>query len=181
MLGRTNILALVGGGKQPKFPQSKVLNTFFCTGRAVQTTKSSQVILWNDKTQKIAVSLEFREAVLGVKVARTRLVVALHNKVQIYTLTANPEKLSTFETADNSAGICCISSRHMAFPGRTPGQVQLVEIETGNVSIIPAHGSNLRAMEISPDGDLIATASKAVSVKFFSFSFSSPSILANFY
>lgn len=51
----------------------------------------------------------------------------------------------------------------MAFPGRTHGQVQVVELESGNVSIIPAHSSALRAIEISPDGELMATASEMVS------------------
>lgn len=48
----------------------------------------------------------------------------------------------------------------MAFPGRTPGQVQIVEINTGNVSIIPAHSTALRALELSPDGEILATASE---------------------
>ena len=57
----------------------------------------------------------------------------------------------------------------MAFPGRTPGQVQLVEISTGNVSIIPAHGSPLRAMTLSSDGEILATASeKGTLVRIFS-------------
>ena len=40
--------------------------------------------------------------------------------------------------------------------------MQLVELSTGNVSIIPAHGNPLRAIEISPDGELLATASETV-------------------
>lgn len=39
-----------------------------------------------------------------------------------------------------------------------------MELETGNVSIIPAHTTPLRAMELSPDGEILATASEAVSV-----------------
>lgn len=36
----------------------------------------------------------------------------------------------------------------------------MVEMGTGNVSIIPAHGTALRAMELSPDGEILATASE---------------------
>ena len=36
----------------------------------------------------------------------------------------------------------------------------MVEIATGNVSIIPAHSTLLRAMELSPDGEILATASE---------------------
>lgn len=36
----------------------------------------------------------------------------------------------------------------------------MVEVDTGNVSIIPAHGTPLRAMELSSDGTILATASE---------------------
>lgn len=65
-----------------------------------------------------------------------------------------------FETADNPTGLCCLGSMVVAFPGRTPGQVQIVEIGNGNVSIIPAHGTPLRALELSPNGEIVATASE---------------------
>ena len=60
-------------------------------------------------------------------------------------------------------GLACLGNKLIAFPGRSPGQVQLVELETGNVSIIPAHSTPLRAMALSPDGEVLATASEAVS------------------
>lgn len=83
----------------------------------------------------------------------------------MYAFSSTPEKLSVFETADNPLGLCCLGTKVVAFPGRTPGQVQIVEIATGNVSIIPAHGSPLRAMELSPDGEILATASEVVSIR----------------
>lgn len=67
-----------------------------------------------------------------------------------------------FETAESSSGLCCLGSKIVAFPGRSPGQVQMVELGTGNVSIIPAHSSPLRAMALSPDGEVLATASDTV-------------------
>ena len=87
---------------------------------------------------------------------------ALQNSVHIFAFSSPPEKISVFETADNPLGLCCLGAKIVAFPGRTPGQVQMVEVATGNVSIIPAHGSPLRAMELSPDGEVLATASETV-------------------
>jgi len=80
----------------------------------------------------------------------------------MYAFSSPPEKLSVFETADNPLGLCCLGSRVLAFPGRTPGQLQIVEIGSGNVSFILAHGSPLRAMDLSPDGEVLATASETV-------------------
>ena len=119
-----------------------------------------QVIIWDDAKQKAVITLEFRSPVQRVKLSRTRIVVALLNSVHMYAFSSPPEKLSVFETADNPLGLCCLGSKVVAFPGRTPGQVQMVEIETGNVSIIPAHSSPLRALDLSPNGEILATASE---------------------
>ncbi|KAL9128446.1 MAG: hypothetical protein Q9217_002879 [Psora testacea] len=141
MLGRANYVALVGGGRQPKFPQNKV-------------------VIWDDNKQQAVITLEFRSPVHRVRLSRSRIVVALQNSVHVYVFSSPPEKVSVFETADNPLGLCCLGSKIIAFPGRTPGQVQMVEITTGNVSIIPAHSTPFMAMEISPDGEVLATASE---------------------
>ncbi|KAL9598012.1 MAG: hypothetical protein Q9219_004768 [cf. Caloplaca sp. 3 TL-2023] len=141
MLGRANYVALVGGGKNPKFPTNKV-------------------IIWDDAKQLAVVTLEFRSQVFQARLSRSQILVALLNSVSLYAFSSPPKKVSSFETADNPSGLCCLGSKIVAFPGRTPGQVQIVEIGTGNVSIIPAHGSPLKAMTLSPNGEILATASE---------------------
>jgi WD40 repeat protein len=143
MMGKANFLALVGGGKQPKFAQNKV-------------------ILWDDSKGKVRLEISTLTAVRGVRLARNRIVVVLQNSVRVYSFAKPPDLLAAYETADNVLGLCALTERTIAFPGRTPGQVQLVEVATGNVSIIPAHSSALRAIQISPDGELLATASETV-------------------
>jgi len=118
------------------------------------------VIIWDDAKQKPAITLEFRTAVRRVRLSRNRIVVVLQNSVHVYVFSSPPEKVSVSETSDNPLGLCCLCSKLLAFPGRTPGQVQLVENATGNVTIVPAHASSLRAIEISPDGEIMATASE---------------------
>lgn len=98
-----------------------------------------------------------------MRLSKSRIVVALLNSIHIFAFSNPPSKLSVFETSDNPMGLACLGQKLLAFPGRSPGQVQLVEIETGNVSIIPAHSTPLRAMALSPDGEVLATASEAVS------------------
>lgn len=143
MMGKSNYLALVGGGRNPKFAQNKV-------------------VLWDEAKSRAALEITTLTAVRGVRLARDRIVVVLQNSVRVYAFAKPPDLLARYETADNLLGLCCMSDRVIAFPGRTTGQVQLVETATGNVSIIPAHSSALRAVQLSPDGELLATASDNV-------------------
>lgn len=88
--------------------------------------------------------------------------VVLQNSVRVYKFAKPPNLQSAYETANNPWGLCCLSPKRLAFPGRTVGHVQLVEIATGNVSIIPAHSSAIKAVQLSSDGELLATASEKV-------------------
>ncbi|KAF4764450.1 hypothetical protein HAV15_000207 [Penicillium sp. str.  len=137
MLGQSNYLAIVGGGKNPKFPQNKL-------------------VIWDDAKQKAAITLEFRTSVLGVRLSKSKIVAR-----PCLAFSNPPQKLSVFETSDNPLGLACLDNKVLAFPGRSPGQVQMIELETGNISIIPAHSTPLRAMALSPDGNLLATASES--------------------
>lgn len=143
MLGKSNFVALVGGGKHPKFAQNKV-------------------ILWDDAKAKQSLEITAFTSVRNVQLAKNRIVVVLQNSVRVYAFAKPVNLIAAYETADNLLGLCSLSDKTIAFPGRTTGQVQLVDIATGNVSIIPAHSAALRALRFSPDGELLATASEQV-------------------
>lgn len=166
MLGRANYVALVGGGRNPKFPTNKVgtLLLGLLHKECKVLTKSSKVIIWDDAKQLPVVTLDFRSQVFQARISRSQILVALLNSVHLFAFSSPPKKISSFETADNPSGLCCLGSKIVAFPGRTPGQVQIVEIGTGNVSIIPAHGTPLKAMTLSPNGEILATASETVGI-----------------
>ncbi|KAL2023000.1 hypothetical protein VTK56DRAFT_4215 [Thermocarpiscus australiensis] len=141
MMGKANYVGLVGGGRQPKFAANKL-------------------ILWDDLKSKPALEISALTPVRGVQLSKERIVVVLQNSVRVYKFAKPPNLLSAYETANNPWGLCCLSPKRLAFPGRTTGHVQLVEIATGNVSIIPAHSSAVRAIQLSSDGELLATASE---------------------
>ncbi|KAJ1959854.1 Phosphatidylinositol 3,5-bisphosphate-binding protein [Dipsacomyces acuminosporus] len=115
MLYRSNYLAIVGGGRNPRFPPNKVM-------------------LWDDASSKIIAELEFRSDVLGVHLQRDRIVVVLRNKCIICSLEAKPRHLHAFETCDNDRGAVAISggsdSGILAFPGRQKGHIQIVDLHS---------------------------------------------------
>lgn len=141
MMGTSNYLALVGGGKSPKFAMNKA-------------------IIWDDMKGKVALEITALTSVRSVQLGRERIAIVLQNSVRVYSFAKQPDLLHVYETANNLPGLCCLSDKQLAFPGRTAGQIQLVELATGNVSIIPAHSSALKAMCFSPDGELLASASE---------------------
>ncbi|EAQ90098.1 hypothetical protein CHGG_06717 [Chaetomium globosum CBS 148.51] len=138
MMGKANYIGLVGGGRQPKFAANKASPCRFYA----------------------ALEISALTPVRGVQLSKEHIVVVLQNSVRVYKFAKPPNLQSAYETANNPWGLCCLSPKRIAFPGRTVGHVQLVEIATGNVSIIPAHSSAIKAVQLSPDGELLATASE---------------------
>ncbi|EMR86323.1 putative svp1-like protein 2 protein [Botrytis cinerea BcDW1] len=118
------------------------------------------VIIWDDLKAKVAAQVSVLTSVRGVRITRTHIVVALLNSIRVYHFQSNPTLYQAYETASNPNGLCCLSASILIFPGRTAGQVQVVELNSGNVSIIPAHTGALRALALSRDDEIIATASE---------------------
>jgi WD40 repeat protein len=150
MLNRTNYLALVGGGREPKFPQNKV-------------------IIWDDLKQKGSLSLEFLSPILNVLLSRTRIVVVLKNKVHIYAFSSPPTRLAAYDTVDNVHGVAVMSNHIVAFPSRREGQIQIVNLTSGGnssttgqqlVSISRAHRGAIRCLCLNEAGTIIASASE---------------------
>jgi len=142
MLFRCNILALVGGGKNPKYPPNKVM-------------------IWDDYQNKCIAELEFRSEVRSVKLRRDRIVVILETKVYVYNF-ADLQLLHQIESASNPKGLCALAPETavLACPGLKPGYVHIELYESKQTRIIPAHNNPLSQIVLNTDGSRMASASE---------------------
>ncbi len=176
MLYRTNYLALVGGGRNPQYPENKL-------------------IIWDDLKKQDSLNLEFFSPILNVLLSRTKIIIILKNKIFIYTFSIPPSLIISYETFQNKYGIVALSyglnssispssltsnlttssnpptstkiksSHILAFPSISEGQIQLVDIspegqERNLISIIRAHKSTIRCLALNRSGTMIASASE---------------------
>ncbi|KAF2634203.1 YVTN repeat-like/Quino protein amine dehydrogenase [Massarina eburnea CBS 473.64] len=159
LLGTTKYVALVGGGKQPKFPQNKVRPED--SDWVHVSTDTYEVQIFDDANEKVTTALEFKTPVQRVRMTKTHLVVVLLNTIGIYRMKIPPEKLvPDYETVNNPFGLCALGEGVLVFPGRTPGQLKFFNLATKQVSITTAHNAPLRALGVSQKGDMVATASE---------------------
>ncbi|NXF28328.1 WIPI4 protein, partial [Rhodinocichla rosea] len=163
MLHRSNLLAIVGGGSHPKFPDASVL-------------------IWDDAREgkdKLGLS-----PCLSVCLSVCLLVVALQTRLYVFSFPHRPTKLFEFDTRDNPKGggtlntmggtpktwivdLCpSVERALLVFPGHKCGSLQLVDLgsaKPGTSSApvtINAHQSEVGCAALSPPGSLVASASR---------------------
>lgn len=155
MLNRSNLLAIVGGGSNPKFPDVSVL-------------------IWDDAREdpkdKLVLEFTFPKPVLAVRMRHDKLVVVLQSRIYVFSFPDNPTKLFEFDTRDNPKGICdlcpSLEKQLLVFPGHKCGSLQLVDLGSAapGTSVAPvtinAHQSEVGCAALSPPGTLLASASR---------------------
>lgn len=143
MLFRSNILALVGGGKNPQYPPNKVM-------------------IWDDHQSRCIGELTFRSEVRAVKLRRDRIVVVLEHKIYVYKFQ-DLKLLHQIETLANPKGLCVLShasnSCVLACPGLHRGQVRVEHYGLKTTKFISAHDSHIACFALTSDGLFLATAS----------------------
>lgn len=140
---RCNILALVGGGKSPRYSPNKVM-------------------IWDDHQNRYIGELSFRSEVRAVRLRRDRIVVVLEFKTYVYNF-ADLKLLHQIETLPNTKGICALSPSPktcvLACPGQRKGEVRVELYSAKKTRFVQAHDSSLACLSLSLDGALLATAS----------------------
>mmetsp|Transcript_10372 Transcript_10372/g.25463 ORF Transcript_10372/g.25463 Transcript_10372/m.25463 type:complete len:373 (-) Transcript_10372:291-1409(-) len=173
MLFRCNILALVGGGTNPRFQPHKVM-------------------IWDDKTPRCIAELSFRSQVRQVKLRRDIVLVLIDRKVYIYRFS-DLTLIDHIETFPNPRGLCTLSASQdrtvLACPGVQKGKILVVFYDQQKIqsaqsglantnqdqkdggdftrmqncrektTLITAHESKVSQLSLNFEGTLVASAS----------------------
>ncbi|KTF71735.1 hypothetical protein cypCar_00028728 [Cyprinus carpio] len=146
MLHRSNLLAVVGGGVNPKFSEI------------------------SDPKDKLVLEFTFTKPVLAVRMRHDKIIIVLKNRIYVYSFPDNPVKLFEFDTRDNLKGLCelcpSLEKQLLVFPGHKGGSLQLVDLSNtkpGTSSApftINAHQSEIACLALNQPGSVVASASR---------------------
>ena len=87
MLYRTNLVAMVSGGRKPKFADNTV-------------------IIYYDLLGKMVPEFTFPEQVLAVRMKKDKIVAVCKNFMHIFSFINKSKKLFSVDTRDNPFGLC---------------------------------------------------------------------------
>ena len=164
MLNRSNYIALVGGGNDPRYP-------------------SNRLIIWDDLVGKESIKLNFMSSVKDIYLSRCFIVVKLESKISVYSFGKNPIKLmddieiplgssidyinntGQNDSNSNSNGLLCFESN------KYRGQIHVMNLNKINTTngkqdhilptmIIKAHKSDIQLIKLNHQGTMVATCSK---------------------
>jgi len=143
MLFRCNLLAIVGGGRNPRYPPNKVM-------------------IWDDHENKCIGELMFKSQVHAVRMRRDRVVVVLNTKVFVYRFK-DLKLIHEIKTVVNPRGLISQSvesnSNVLAMLGPTRGMVRVELFDFEKATMIKAHDAELAHFALNFDGTRLATAS----------------------
>ena len=147
IVANSNIIAIVGDGKNPKFPDTKL-------------------IFYDDSQSKCVSEVKFATSIKNIKVTTNDLYVLSSNSLYIFETSTliNKDKYDTFE--DNDNGVFAVSrnkrKKTFAYPDKEIGYINIVEYNKNNEKKeqkICAHVSRIACLCISDDSEYIASAS----------------------
>ncbi|XP_050437315.1 WD repeat domain phosphoinositide-interacting protein 4-like [Adelges cooleyi] len=152
MLYRSNLFAIVAGGRYPKYSQNTVL-------------------IYDDLVKKFVMEIICPSAVKAVRMRRDKLVIASINQISVFTFPVPTKHILTMETRPNPMGLCEVSpletseKQVLVFPGHKIGSIQLLDVsnlETSSSSApitLNAHQGEITCLAVNQQGTLVASAS----------------------
>jgi len=120
----------------------------------------TKLLIWDDFQVKAIAELDFKDPIVGVKMRKDCFIVATINKLFLYTFE-NFQFQKTIDTAPNPHGLVVMSialeKPIICTLGPEPGSIIIFRYAE---KIVQAHQHPIRALAITADGSMIATASQ---------------------
>ena len=140
MLNNTNILALVGGGKKPKYP----VNEF---------------ILWDEEKGDKIGRIKLKQKILNVKLKEKKIYIVTSEKIYVFNFDLN---LIDALESKNPLGLIslCYKEDIVAYPDRKiQGYIRIKNYDKKKNCILSAHNTPLSFIQLNQEGTLISTSS----------------------
>ena len=145
MLYNSNFLALIGGGRVPKYSKNKL-------------------IIWDDHENKILSELKFTTSIMNIKLKKDFLFVVCQKRIYVFNLN-NYEIIDTIDTGDNKNELIAINSAPgntvLAYPAlRGSNKISIKNYETKLLFTFEPQEDSVSKMSINNNGTLIATSNE---------------------
>ena len=140
MLYNTNILALVGGGKNPKY-------------------QPNELIIWDEEKGEESGRLKMNNNILNVKLKENRIYIVTNTKIYLFDFELN---LIDALESKNSFGLIslCYKEDIIAYPDkRIEGYIRIKNYDKKLFYYFFAHRTPLSCLFLNQEGTLIATSS----------------------
>ncbi len=147
MLYKSNILALVGGGKNPKFPENKL-------------------IIYDDKKQKKISEIIFKSNIINIKLKKDKIFSVTITKIFIFNFKTY-QNIDIIETIENPKGLFSISNNPkvniISFPiinntNYQKGKIKIKNYDKGKEIFITLDENIISYMTMNNEGSIIVIA-----------------------
>ena len=140
MLNNTNILALVGGGKSPKYPVN-------------------ELILWDEEKGDKIGRIKLKQKIMNVKLKEEKIYIVTSEKIYVFNFNLN---LIDALESKNPLGLIslCYKEDIVAYPDRKlQGYIRIKNYDKKKNYLFCAHKTPLSFIQLNQDGNLISTSS----------------------
>ena len=141
MLNKSNILALVGGGKNPKYP-------------------INELILYDEERNEEIIKIKTKMKILNIKLRENKIYIVNAEKVLVFDFnTLN--LIESLETK-NIRGLIsiCYKEDILAYPDiNHEGTIRIKNYDTNKENVLKAHKTPLCLIQLNQDGTMIGTSS----------------------
>lgn len=150
ILLKSNIVALVGGGSNPKFP-------------------INNLVIWDDNVKKDIIQYQMNSKILNIKLNMNFLLVSTNDNISIYNFHTGNLIREVILPYGNPGGIMALSANinnpFIVYPSPKIGAVLIDKLSYDDHTSIPfsrtleCHNNPIKNINVSSDGNLLVTAS----------------------